>query len=166
MIILGADQFEDEGQDLLGQVAAEVGVAGQGHEDPLGPFENPQYLLLPHIVDHGHRPARAAAWRRQVYWGGLGHRLDLADGVVGDVRKPAGQRLDGTTPARVKGITAARPDIRLLFEDLSVGGLNGAGPGDRDEALGLCRCGSRGFEQAGEAVLGLRGRFLMHGDRW
>ncbi|MER6533452.1 hypothetical protein ABT215_06465 [Streptomyces sp900105755] len=73
---------------------------------------------------------------------------------------------DGTTPARVKGITAARPDIRLLFDALGVGGLNGAGPGDRDEALGLCRCGSRGFEQAGEAVLGLRGRFLMHGDRW
>ncbi|WP_331765292.1 hypothetical protein OG747_52530 (plasmid) [Streptomyces sp. NBC_01384] len=60
VLLLGTHALQDDREDLLRQVEVVAGVAGQGHEDPLGCLAYPVHLLLPHGVD---RHGRAARWR-------------------------------------------------------------------------------------------------------
>lgn len=77
----------------------------------------------------------------------------------------AGGRLEGTAPSLVEGAAAVGRGKGRLSGDFREGGFHSTGLDDRDQVPGLGRCGARGFQHSGHALLGDRGRYLVHGDQ-
>ncbi|MDA5139885.1 hypothetical protein PEM37_00050 [Streptomyces sp. AD681] len=62
-------------------------------------------------------------------------------------------------------VAAAGGSLRVQLDDHALRGFHGADLDGREEGVDLSRAWSRGIEEFGHTLLGLRGRLSVHGDQ-